>query len=40
MAMDVPEASSKEGVKIVQYPVNKRFNQRFKLNFTPESNTY
>jgi hypothetical protein len=25
---------------LVQYPVNKRFNQRFKLIFSDASNTY
>jgi len=40
MTIDVPEASSKQGVKLIQYPINKRFNQRFKLVFNQESNTY
>jgi hypothetical protein len=40
MTIDVPEASSKPGVKVIQYPINKRFNQRFKLIFNKESNTY
>lgn len=40
MVVDVPEASSKPGEILVQYPVNKRFNQRFKLIFNPQNNTY
>lgn len=40
MTMDVPEASSKPGVKIIQYPINKRFNQRFRLILQRENNTY
>lgn len=31
MMIDVPGASSKQGEVLVQYPVNKRFNQRFRL---------
>ena len=33
MTIDVPEASMKQGVKVIQYPINKRFNQRFRLVF-------
>lgn len=40
MMIDVPGASSKQGEVLVQYPVNKRFNQRFKLHYSIESNTY
>lgn len=40
MTIDVPEASSKPNVKVIQYPINKRFNQRFKLVFNNETNTY
>lgn len=40
MTMDVPQASSKPGEKIIQYPINKRFNQRFRLIFHYETNTY
>lgn len=40
MTIDVPQASSKQGVKLIQYPINKRFNQRFRLIFNQESNTY
>jgi hypothetical protein len=40
MIIDVPGASSKVGETLVQYTVNKRFNQRFKLMYTYESNTY
>lgn len=40
MVIDVPGASSKEGEILVQYPVNKRFNQRFKLIYSMENNTY
>lgn len=40
MIMDVPGASSKQGEVLVQYPVNKRFNQRFKLIFHQEGNCY
>ena len=40
MTIDVPEASSKPNVKVIQYPINKRFNQRFRLVFNQETNTY
>lgn len=40
MMIDVPGASSKSGEVLVQYPVNKRFNQRFKLIYNYETNTY
>ena len=40
MTIDVPEASSKPNVRIVQFPINKRFNQRFRLVFNNETNTY
>lgn len=33
MTIDVPQASSKQGVRLIQYPINKRFNQRFRLIF-------
>lgn len=33
MSIDVPGASSKQGEVLVQFPVNKRFNQRFRVVF-------
>jgi hypothetical protein len=40
MIIDVPGASSKKGEVLVQYPVNKRFNQRFRLIFNEAGNFY
>lgn len=40
MIIDVPGASSKQGEVLVQYPVNKRFNQRFKVVYYENGNCY
>lgn len=36
--LDVPEASDKKGVQIIQYPCNFRFNQKWILKKVDENN--
>lgn len=38
--LDVPEASDRKGVQIIQYPCNFRFNQRWILKKVDEINGY
>ena len=38
--LDVPESSDKQGVQIIQYPCNFRFNQKWILKKVDEANGY
>lgn len=38
--LDIPEASDRQGVQIIQYPCNFRFNQKWILKKVDELNGY